>query len=269
MRFDRILTANKRELVLEAIPHLREIVLLTSAYFIYVYTRAIFFADIETVAFSNAKRIVDLERAGGFFWEQAWQQWALDAADAMVIFFNWVYIFTFFPIIITTAVVLYIANRKRYFFFRNVVLTSFVVALAIFALFPLAPPRMLSELVDTIDVFGPTFYASRELANYYNEFAAMPSLHFAWTLIFGYMFFTWGPVWLKPIGIIYPFITLLAITITGNHYITDAVGGGVVMVSSLIIMYLFERYLARRRSQRAGTANDSVPGGESPSASPS
>ena len=109
---------------------------------------------------------------------------------------------------------------------------------------------LAGTFVDTIASFGPAFYASRDLANFYNVFAAMPSLHFAWTLVFGYMFLTAGPRWLKVAGIMYPAITLMAITITGNHYILDAVGGGVVMGVSMGLIFLIRRRRVRKALER-------------------
>ncbi len=245
----------RKALAIKAFPHLREIALLAGVYLVYVYTRAIFFSDIRTVALENAQRVVDFEKKLGFFWEPTWQNWTLDAAESAILFFNWVYIFTFWPIILTTAVVLYVVNRKRYFFYRNVILVSFIVAMVMFALFPLAPPRMLAgTFVDTIASFGPGFYASRELANYYNVFAAMPSLHFAWTLIFGYMFFTAGPKWLKVAGVMYPTMTLMAITITGNHYILDAMGGGIVMGISMGFIFFIRRRRERKAAEQIAVA---------------
>lgn len=232
-----------------AFPHMREVALVVGAYFTYMFTRNLVFSDVS-VAFDNAERVVALEKNLGLHWEPVWQEWALNAASGLVLFFNWVYIFTFFPMVITTAIILYVVDRRRYRFFRNVVLLSFAVALLIFMLFPLAPPRMLPGVDDTIATFGPAFYASRELAIYYNAFAAMPSLHFAWTLIFGFMFFRFRWIPLKILGLLYPTVTLLAITITGNHYILDAVGGGIVMVSSLTLMFLVQLQIRRYRRKR-------------------
>ena len=172
--------------------HLREALIMGGAYFAYMYTRTLVF-DSEETALANARRVVNLEESIGFFWEPNWQAHVIDSAQALVIFFNWAYIFTFWPIILVTAVTMYIVNRRIYFYYRNIVLLTFFIALFAFMLFPLAPPRMLSEyFVDTIREFGPSFYASREAANYYNAFAAMPSLHFTWTVVLGLMFFRSG-----------------------------------------------------------------------------
>ena len=171
------------------------------------------------------------------------QAWAIGRAKALVVFFNWAYIVTSWPIILISDVVLYCTNRNKYRYYRNVVLVSFVIAVVAFKVFPLAPPRMMVlYFINTIQVFGPSEYASREMVNYFNAFAAMPSLHFAWTVMFGIIFLRTPYLWLKVFGIVYPVITLLAISITANHYLTDAFGGGmVILVSFLIVEIGFER----------------------------
>ena len=224
------------------IPHLREIGLIVGGYFVYMYTRALVFSDFQSTALANARRVIEFERNAGFFWEPGWQSWAIESAKSLVIFFNWAYIVTFFPIVLTAAVVLYFTNRDRYKYYRNIVLVSFVIALLGFMLFPLAPPRMIAEhFVDTINAFGPSGYASRDFANYYNAYAAMPSLHFGWTVMFGVMFLRTHSPMLKVLGVLYPTLTLFAITITGNHYIMDAVGGGLLILASFLTMELGTR----------------------------
>ena len=221
----------------KALPHARELAIIAGAYWIYMYTKSLVFNDFGATALANAGTIISLEKSLGFFWEPEWQAWAITSARALVVFFNWAYIVTFWPILLTTGTILYVVNRPRYKYYRNIVLLSFVLALLGFALFPLAPPRMMVEhFVDTIKAFGPTFYASREFANFYNPYAAMPSLHFSWTVLFGVIFLRTGNKWVKLLGIIYPTLTLLAITITANHYIMDAIAGGALIILAFAIM---------------------------------
>ena len=150
---------------------------------------------------------------------------------------NWSYILTFWPVIGAISVVLYVVDRDRYRYYRNIRLVSLALALLVYMLFPLAPPRMIEELfVDTIAMFGPTEYASRDLDNFYNAYAAMPSLHFGWTVMFGAMFFRASVWWIRALGVIYPVQMLFAITITGNHYIVDALGGALVVGASFLIV---------------------------------
>lgn len=219
--------------------HVRELAIVVVAYFAYMYTRALIFSDFKITALHNAERIIEFERRVGFFWEPRWQAWAIDSARELVIFFNWAYIITFWPIIVVVGVTLYVTNRGRYKYYRSIVLLSFVIALVGFMVFPLAPPRMIAEhFVDTIKAFGPSVYASREFANYYNAYAAMPSLHFGWTVMFGVLFLTTPNQWIKIFGVVYPTMTFFAITITGNHYIMDAIGGGALVLASFVAMEL-------------------------------
>ena len=238
-----------RGLTRTLLPHLRELAIVASAYWVYMYTRALVFDDFSAIALSNAGAVISLEKSFGIFWEPHWQAWAMTSAENLVIFFNWVYIVTFWPILLTTGFILYLANRRRYWYYRNVVLLSFTFALLAFALFPLAPPRMIADhFVDTIKAFGPAFYASREFANFYNPYAAMPSLHFSWTLMFGILLLRTPNKLLKALGVLYPAMTLLAITITANHYIADAIGGALLAFSAFATFELgFRRRLSMPR----------------------
>ncbi len=225
--------------------HTRELVLIVGAYFVYMIIRNVIAPNFDNVAFDNAVRLISFESARGFFWEITWHGWAIDAGKWVVVLFNWIYIVTFFPIVLATALIYYIFDRDKYFYYRSIILLSFAVALVVFSLYPLAPPRMMpgSGFVDTFKVFGPSWYASREMASYYNAFAAMPSLHFAWTVIFGVLFFRQGGLHFKLLGILYPTMTLFAITITANHYIMDALVGAAMM----LLTYLVYEFLIHRR----------------------
>ena len=81
-------------------------------------------------------------------------------------------------------------------------------------------------MTDTIQVFGPALYGSETMAIFYNTSAAMPSLHFSWTVILGVFWLRTLPGPFKAAGIVYPVLTFFAITVTGNHFILDAVVGG-------------------------------------------
>ena len=225
----------------------REVIVIAAAYFIYMFTRKLVFHDAaEDVAFRHAETLISFQMKVFTLWEPAVQDWLFDNARWALYVFNWIYIFTFWPVIGTTAIFLFHANRKRYKFYRNVVLITFVVALVIFMMFPLAPPRMMPQygFIDSIEDLGPGFYASRSAQAYYNAFAAMPSLHFGWTLLFGIMFWRTGALWLKFLGVIYPLSTFIAIVATGNHYGVDALGGGVMV---LIAVAIYQTLIYRRR----------------------
>ena len=226
-----------------ALRHVREVCILLGAYFAYMFVRKILIANVEPIAFENAIKVISFESAVGFFWEPAWQSWAIENSKSLVMLLNWAYIITFIPIIAVTATILYIKDRPRYLYYRSIFLWSFLFALTAFGSFPLAPPFFLPEhgFVDTIRQFGPTAYTwtlytdNNQSAFFYNAFAAMPSLHFGWTILFGVLFLRTKNKLVKVFGIMYPTMTFLAITITGNHYIIDAVGGASIILASYLI----------------------------------
>ncbi len=225
----------------------KEVAVIATAYFIYMFTRKLIFHDAaEDVAFRHAESLISFQIKVFTLWEPMMQDWLFDNARWALYVLNWVYIFTFWPVIGVIGIFLFQANRKRYKFYRNVVLITFVVALIIFMIFPLAPPRMMPQygFIDSIEDFGPGFYASRSAMSYYNAFAAMPSLHFGWTLLFGIMFWRTGPLWLKFLGVIYPLATFVAIVATGNHYGVDAIGGGLMV---LIAVVIYQTLIYKRR----------------------
>lgn len=216
---------------------------MVAAYFLYMFSRKLIFQDVEVIAFENAEKLISLEASLGLFWEWEIQRWLLEKAKDAVLFFNWSYIITYWPVIIPSAIVIYKLDFKRYIYYRNVVLLSFFIALLIFTIFPLAPPRMISYagFIDTIQFLGPAEYNSRETYVYYNAFAAMPSLHFGWTVLFGVIYFRTGIKWLKVLGVLYPSLALFAIVITANHYFLDAVGGAGVMAIAFLVNAIMVR----------------------------
>jgi hypothetical protein len=116
---------------------------------------------------------------------------------------------------------------------RNALAMTTAVALIGFAFYPLMPPRLLPAsygFVDTLKVFGSLWsFDSGTMHKISNQYAAMPSLHFAWA--------TWSTVvlapmvkrnWAKALVFAYPAATLFAIVVTANHYFLDAVAGAAI-----------------------------------------
>ena len=230
-------------MVRSLVPHTREFAIIGGAYGVYMLLRALLIIDAPIVPFENAKTVVEIEQSLGVFWEPAAQAWALDNIHAAVIILNWVYIFAFYPIIITSSVFIYVRYRSHYDYYRPIVLASFGIALVSFAIFPLAPPRMLTgQFIDTIGEYGPAFYSSTQVGDLYNGFAAMPSLHFGWSLTFGYIFYRSGNKFLQFLGVMYPIIMLFAIVITGAHFWLDAVGGALVMIAAFGVVGAWRKF---------------------------
>ena len=204
--------------------HGLELSLYLGLYLLYLGLRGLALGG-EALALANTQRVIGWELALGLFREPAWQQWALVNAEPLVRLLNWVYILTYWPIILVSALPVYLWRRSTYYRYRNLILVHLALALTLFVLFPTAPPFKTAHLVDTIQLYGPTFYGSPEMARFYNTNAAMPSLHFSWTCILGVLILREVKGWYRLLGAAYPLLTLTAIVLTGNHFIADAVVG--------------------------------------------
>ena len=208
-----------------------EIGLYLACYLVYWFTRGLLFD--ESVALLNAQRVISIERNLGVLVEPGWQGWLVDQGPGLLIFFNWVYIITYWPIILGIGLALYLLRRNKYCYYRNVLLLNLLLALTFFLLLPVAPPfKSLPGLLDSIQTYGPSFYGSPQMAAFYNTNAAIPSLHFSWTAVFGVLFYRSMTGWRKYLGILYPMLTFSAIVVTGNHFILDAVVGGILVAVS-------------------------------------
>jgi hypothetical protein len=115
---------------------------------------------------------------------------------------------------------------------------SGAIGLVIFALFPVAPPRLADvDIVDTVTLHSNS-YRVLQPPGLVNQFAAVPSLHFGWNLLIGIVLFTKGQnVITRAAGLAIPPIMLLAIVLTANHYIIDALLGGMVALAGLALAY--------------------------------
>ncbi|MGW4228904.1 bifunctional glycosyltransferase 87/phosphatase PAP2 family protein [Streptomyces sp. NPDC004980] len=145
------------------------------------------------------------------------------------------YYYSTFHFIVPLAIlgVLYVRRPPDYRWARSSIGFATVLALVGFWLYPLAPPRLMPGLgfIDTVhgvqDLSSPDFGALTAMTN---QYAAMPSLHFGWSLWCGVVIVLLAPkTWMKVLGLLHPLFTVSAIVATGNHWVLDAVGGALVV----------------------------------------
>ncbi|TNY34845.1 phosphatase PAP2 family protein [Thermomonospora catenispora] len=144
---------------------------------------------------------------------------------------NYYYATLHFAVTIGVLVWLYAWHPGRYVAYRWVLFGTTLTALIGFYSYPLAPPRMLPGYVDTVIEFNTWgLYDSSPVAAISNQYAAMPSLHTAWSLWCGIAIFTVAERrWVRALALAYPTVTVLVIMGTANHFILDAVGGAAVL----------------------------------------
>jgi hypothetical protein len=233
----------------------REMALVIFAYFAYFAVRGMTMGS-ESRAVNNAEKVVGFERAIGIFREPQMQNAILDHGW-LVNLMNWMYVWGHWPLIILVAAWLYLNLPATYRLYRNAFVISGAIGIVIFALFPVAPPRLADiDIVDTVTLHSNS-YRVLQPPGLVNQFAAVPSLHFGWNLLIGIILFTKGSsVITRAAGLAIPPIMFLAIVLTANHYIIDAVLGGTLTLSALAIAHALARTSeyspALERSGQAG-----------------
>lgn len=219
---------------------LREAAFIAAAALLYSVVRGMTDDRVEA-AFANAEHVIAFERSLGIFIEADLQRAALEWSGTADIV-NAIYI-SYWPLVFGTLAWLLIRHPETYPLYRNALLASGALSLAVFAAYPLAPPRFLPEygFVDTI-AKGSDGYRSFNASAMVNEYAAMPSLHFGWVLLLATAVVAVAHNRaVRAVAIAAPALMLVAIVLTGNHYIVDGVVGGVVVLGGLGIAYLIRR----------------------------
>ena len=195
-------------------------------------------------ALANGRDIVAVERALGLFHEVEIQQ-ALSALEGL---FSAYYMAGFAPLIAVTLGWLAIRQPQQYRELRTALLISLSIATVVFIVFPAAPPRLIPDL-GIIDTVGLSAHDTGSFAGVrFNPYAAMPSMHVGWSLLVGLAGFRAARRRLiRVFFAVHPFVMVLTVTATGNHFALDAVGGAAIAaaVAGLVLS------MSRRRSTPA------------------
>jgi len=210
-----------------------EILAMGGLFLLYRQIRHLTSGDLAT-AMANADRIVDLERRLGVFTERDVQDVVLRSRLAIELLDHF-YVMVHFPLSIGFLLWAFTRHREAYGRIRAWFLGVTLSGLVIHVLFPLAPPRMLTQhgFVDTLATYGPDIYSDDVTASAANQLAAMPSLHFAWAaLVAAGIITTLTSRW-RYLAVVHPAVTLLAIVATANHYWADAAVGGLLVAGSI------------------------------------
>lgn len=275
--------------VLRRYPFLAECWYWALIYWVYQLGRALTAVTLQQdtvdVARRHALQLISVEQRLGMFIEPAVQRYFLQFPNLMK-WINWLYSFIHIPGSIFFLAWLYwycVTNNRLnnssevdasapagpwlFQARRRTMAMCNMLAFVIFTLWPCMPPRLLSDahvqgaegdlsrsfgFVDT--VHGAEGAASVWTQNRFcNQYAAMPSLHFGYSLMIGLtvltlplapthgrtrsLYLPFLPRLRLPslrraaciaIGVLYPTIILIAIVSTANHFVLDAVAGAAV-----------------------------------------
>jgi hypothetical protein len=188
--------------------------------------------DDVGVAVSHAHDVLALEQAWHLDWEHAAQD-AVRSQPWLGTIGAWFYVWGYLPVVVLALVVLFVLRPADYARLRNALLSGGVVGLAVYLLYPLAPPR-LTDLGYADPVASSVVEASARPVGIANEIAAMPSFHV------GYLVVVAVVVWrltdstlLRAWCVLHPLLMCWVVVATGNHWVLDLPAGVAIALLGL------------------------------------
>ena len=169
-------------------------------------------------------------------------QASIAGSDFLVMLANWIYIWGHWPVILGAAIALHRYRPERYHLLRNALFVSGAIGFLFFALFPVAPPRLLDlGLVDTVTEQSQA-YRALQPPGLTNQYAAFPSLHFGWNFVVGIVLLTTTTrIAVRLLAVASPLAMGFAVMATANHFVVDVAAGLLVVLVGLAAAYAIER----------------------------
>jgi hypothetical protein len=185
-------------------------------------------APRRAAALAHGRAVLHVEQRLHLDWEHAANAWLaghLTLREAA----SWWYQLAHLTLSLSVLAWCWLAAPAAYRMARNTLVLTNVAGLIVFAVCPVAPPRLLpgAGFSDSIALALGTGQAAHPPPD---QYAAMPSLHLAWA--------TWVAmtVWtvtahrrrwrgLRALGVLHPMLTGAAVVATANHYVLDVLAG--------------------------------------------
>jgi hypothetical protein len=224
----------------------KEVLLFLGVYVFYKISRYVAIGDVNT-AFDHAYDVVNLEKQMGIFYEIPFQKFFLDK-ESIVRFLNRFYTLVHLPSIIIFFAWLFRYHSRHYTMIRNYFFAANFIALFMYISYPCAPPRMLHDLgfVDTLLEVSKVNLYDGPLVRFFNQYAAMPSMHFGTSLLISVTVFLLAkPKWFRIVMLFYPPMVFLVIVITGNHFFLDAIVGAMMISLPFAVRFIAAPFMRK------------------------
>ncbi|HEX5368687.1 MAG TPA: phosphatase PAP2 family protein, partial [Dehalococcoidia bacterium] len=178
------------------------------------------------VAITHAHGLIAFELTRGIFVEPDVQSFVLKH-PLLIHLGNYAYLLEHWPLIAPSAVWLFLSRRDAYRHYRSAFLLAASIAFVVFALYPVAPPRLAAAgFTDTAKQFNGGLLRFLQPSQLLDSYAALPSLHLAWNIIVSVALIDQiRTPRLRYLPALLPVGMTLAIIATGNHYVLDAIAG--------------------------------------------
>ena len=212
----------------------REVAIGLGVYAVYLIVRRLVVTDEgRTVAARNAERIVALERRLGIHVEPDLQALLLPRRRLVAVL-NVAYVTLNVGLTVGWLIRLFRRRHPDFHRLRRAAVLATLGAQPAFLFFPVAPPRTLDHLVDTIaDVSGVDLDTGL-IVQLYDPIAAMPSIHITYAVVTaaGIAQTSRSPL-VRTLAPAYPPLVAAVIFATANHYVLDAIAGAALGVGAL------------------------------------
>jgi hypothetical protein len=207
----------------------------------------------EALALHHGRAVLGLERSLDLDPELSFNHW-LSGHHALGVIASYYYDNAHFVVTFGLLAWLWWRRADIYRPLRSSLVAINVLGLAVFWLYPVAPPRMLAgdgftDVIASSHTFGSWHTGS--LAADADQLAAMPSLHIAWA--------AWCALVLwratdhrsvRGLALLYPCLTAIVVLATGNHYLLDVLAG---LATFIVAVALVRALPGGRRTPWRGT----------------
>jgi len=227
---------------------MREWLIFLVALLAYEASRALVIGN-ASLAVTNATGIINWEKSSGLFVELSIQQILLNHLDITKAL-NEFYLLAHWIVTPLFFVWLYRFRHAIYPYVRNAFLAANGIALIIYIVFPVAPPRLMTDMgfVDTLAGVSKINLHAGVFSKWFNADAAIPSMHFGYAFMIGVVGALLVRSWaLRVLALAYPTLVFITITGTANHYVTDSLVGAVVIAAGFVLVQLWEMAWPRMR----------------------
>jgi PAP2 superfamily len=208
----------------------RQVLLFAAAYFAYRLVRGTVDDPVGTaVAFRHSREVIHFEQSLGIFIEPSVQSWAM-SSRLFIDVASWFYLNAQFTVTMSSLVYIYLRHNSSFYFVRNMFAVAMWTANVGFILFPAAPPRFFPEwgFVDSVASLTHVGHDSVAVNSLVNQYAAIPSMHVAFALMIAVPLARLARHRVtRVVWSVYPFVVVVVIISTANHFVTDALLGAV------------------------------------------
>ncbi len=168
-----------------------------------------------------------------------------------------------FVVVWVYAAVLYVSHRQRWGQWARRILLLSYAGLLTYVLYPAAPPwyanhvgllpgvdRIASRGFDAMHLHQASALVSQAQGQS-NDYAAMPSLHGAFTAMLTVFLWPRLPNWGRALMVLYTAAMAFSLVYGGEHYVVDILMGYAYVAAVLLACWWWERMRANQRAAKA------------------